>query len=79
MAKITVPDSGPHPVAAAYTMLVLATIAVALRFWSRYISHEATFWWDDWFALMALVCWICISDLCYELTGFYFTAFGRGT
>ena len=26
-----------------------------LRFWSRFIAGKAGFWWDDWFALGALV------------------------
>ena len=55
MAETDVPNRGPQIKAAAYTMLILATIAVALRFWSRHISQKAGFWWDDWFALIALV------------------------
>ncbi|KAI9724600.1 MAG: hypothetical protein M1828_003623 [Chrysothrix sp. TS-e1954] len=35
-------------------MVVLATIAIILRFWSRAISHGVRFWWDDWTALAAL-------------------------
>lgn len=43
-------------------MIVLPTVVVAIRFWSRYlspafsISHMPTrFWWDDWTALTATV------------------------
>lgn len=55
MAEPTVPNQGPHIDAAAYIMLILVTIAVALRFCSRYVAHKAGFWWDDWLALIALV------------------------
>ena len=55
MVEPAVPNKGPRLDAAAYIMLVLVTIAVALRFCSRYVSHKAGFWWDDWIALIALV------------------------
>lgn len=42
-------------------MLVLPTVAVVLRFWSRamlpgFSSTPIRFWWDDWTALIAAVC-----------------------
>jgi len=41
------------------SMMVIATVAVALRFWSRLIhrsQYNSRLWWDDWVILMALVC-----------------------
>ena len=52
----TLPNKGPHIEAATYIFLILGTLAVALRFWARYISHKAGFWWDDWLSAAALVC-----------------------
>ena len=48
-------DRGTQITSVNYVMLVLATLAVALRFWARYIAHKAGFWWDDWTSLAALV------------------------
>lgn len=36
------------------TMVVAATIAVALRLYARRLS-VAKFWWDDWMLVLALV------------------------
>lgn len=39
-------------------MIIIPTIAIILRFWSRYLAFSKKpprFWWDDWVALMALV------------------------
>lgn len=41
--------------AGTLTLLLVATICVALRFFARRLS-SATFWWDDWILLLALVC-----------------------
>jgi hypothetical protein len=54
MTDIALEDKGSSILATTYVFLVLATIAVALRFWSRYIAHRAGFWWDDWLALVSL-------------------------
>ena len=54
-------NRGPQINAVAITMLVLATVAVALRFWARYIAQKAGYWWDDWLALAALVTRHCNS------------------
>lgn len=41
------------------TGTVLPVVAVALRFWSRYVNSpvdkRSRFWWDDWLILIALV------------------------
>lgn len=54
MAGSVSQDKGPHILAVTYVMLVLATIAIALRFCARYIAHNSTVWWDDWASLAAL-------------------------
>lgn len=39
-------------------MIIIPTIAIVLRFWSRTLAFgkkPPRFWWDDWLALMALV------------------------
>ena len=41
-------------IATAVIGLIIATVAIVLRFWSRKIS-KAGFYWDDWFALASLV------------------------
>ena len=55
MATLAVEDRGPEINGYGIAMIVLSIIAVALRFWSRYLAKKAGFWWDDWFALAALV------------------------
>jgi hypothetical protein len=56
MAESVTEDKGPQIRAVTYAMLVLATVAVALRFWARSVALKAGFWWDDWLSLAALVC-----------------------
>ncbi len=34
--------------------IAISTVALLLRYWSRRISGLG-FWWDDWFAFLALV------------------------
>lgn len=39
-------------------LIILPTIAIILRFWSRALAFRGKvrrFWWDDWTALLALV------------------------
>jgi hypothetical protein len=48
-------NQGRSILATIYVFLVLSTLAVALRFWSRHVAHRAGFWWDDWVVLIALV------------------------
>ena len=55
MASIPGPDHGPKVVALSIVMIVLPTIALALRIWSR-LPKNQRFWWDDWFAIASLVC-----------------------
>ena len=49
---------GPNIVAVSIVMLVVSIVSVILRFWSRFLSQQGRFWWDDWAALMALVFFI---------------------
>ena len=56
MASILDPSRGPEIVAVSVVLTILSTIALALRVWSRFISKNQGFWWDDWFALASLVC-----------------------
>ena len=50
--------------AGTLTLLLVATISVALRFLARKLS-SATFWWDDWILLTALV---CIPHMIHEIS-----------
>ena len=53
-------DLGPGLNAMTITMMVLSIIAVALRFWSRFIvTSGKKFWHDDWLALVGLVRGLC--------------------
>ncbi|KAJ6114835.1 hypothetical protein N7486_000613 [Penicillium sp. IBT 16267x] len=45
---------GPHIIGADMALLALATIAVIVRFISRFLS-KANFWWDDWVVALALI------------------------
>ncbi|KAI1778652.1 hypothetical protein F4818DRAFT_438807 [Hypoxylon cercidicola] len=54
----TTGDRGPAFRAYILVLTVLALVATAFRFWSRYLSipqqrHIHRFWWDDWVALAA--------------------------
>ena len=59
MAAPSEADSGQSLRGFDIAMIIIPTVAVALRFWSRALSGHASkdrvFWWDDWTALMALV------------------------
>lgn len=48
-------DRGPQLVAASIILLLLSTIAVALRILGRLITTNSGLWWDDWLSLAALV------------------------
>ena len=37
-------------------MIILPTIALTFRVWSRLTSKNPRCWWDDWFAIASLVC-----------------------
>ena len=56
MASIPGPDRGSHIVAVSIVMTILSTMALTLRVWSRLISKNNRFWWDDWLAIASLVC-----------------------
>ena len=43
-------------VAVCTTCLTLSTIAIALRLLVRRMIATADLWWDDWVAILALVC-----------------------
>ena len=62
MASILDPNRGPMIVAVSAVLTILSVMALALRVWSRLISKDHRFWWDDWFALSSLVCAACYSD-----------------
>lgn len=55
MASIPGPDRGSHIVAVSIVMTILPTMALTLRLWSRLISKNNRFWWDDWLAIASLV------------------------
>ncbi|KAL9122166.1 MAG: hypothetical protein Q9187_001281 [Circinaria calcarea] len=60
-------DRGPSLLKLNVAMIVVATIAVGLRFWSRAVTRSSKFskgtrfWWDDWLALANLV-WLALAD-----------------
>lgn len=56
MASIPDPNRGPEVTAFCIVMIILPTIALALRIWSRLTPKSQRFWWDDWFAIASLVC-----------------------
>jgi hypothetical protein len=45
--------------------IILPTVAVVLRFWSRWVNRPKgnmpMFWWDDWLCLASLVNRPCLS------------------
>ena len=62
MASIPGPNHGPEIIAVSVFLTILSIMALALRVWSRLISKNQGFWWDDWFALASLVCAAHYSD-----------------
>ena len=55
MASILDANRGPEIVAVSVVLAILSIVALTLRVWSRLISKNQGFWWDDWFALASLV------------------------
>jgi hypothetical protein len=47
-------NQGPKVDIIAITAFTLAVMAVALRFFARFMT-KASLWWDDWAVLTALV------------------------
>ncbi|KAM7212109.1 hypothetical protein V8F06_012509 [Rhypophila decipiens] len=48
-------DRGPSVVAVAVIGIVVSTLAVVMRFWSRAVASNVVLWWDDWAMLMTVV------------------------
>lgn len=49
------PNRGSEVTAFSTVMIILPTITLALRIWSRLTPKSQRFWWDDWFAIASLV------------------------
>lgn len=49
-------------VAVCTTCLTLSTVAIALRLLVRRVIATADLWWDDWVAILALVCLFSAFD-----------------
>ena len=49
-------DRGPNIVACATVLLVVPTLAVFIRLWSRVVVSRIRFWWDDYSLLGTLIC-----------------------
>ena len=56
MASTPDPNRGSEVTAFSIVMIILPTITVVLRVWSRLTPKSQRFWWDDWFAIASLVC-----------------------
>lgn len=54
MASTPDPNRGPEVTAFSIVMIILPSITVALRVWSRLTPKSQRFWWDDWFAIASL-------------------------
>ena len=50
-----IPDQGQQMVAAIWTLVALATVFMALRFYCK-IWRLRKLWWDDWVLFMSWVC-----------------------
>ena len=48
-------DKGYKVLVSAIVLYILVVTSVLLRFFARKIS-KASYWWDDWFILLALAC-----------------------
>jgi hypothetical protein len=46
---------GAAVVACAVVGITVSTVAVALRFGSRFVLHGSSLWWDDWAVLVTLI------------------------
>ena len=64
-------DRGPLIIAISVVIIILSTLAVTFRFWSRMIS-KAGLWWDDWTILLALVSSFLIDDIDWIQKSDYF-------
>ncbi|KAH7320276.1 hypothetical protein B0I35DRAFT_233374 [Stachybotrys elegans] len=66
-------DRGPGVVACAVVGIVVATLAVLLRFWSRRIASSLYIWWDDW----AIIATLLFSNA-FLSVNIYWTTIGLG-
>lgn len=54
-------DRGPSILGLSIAMIILTTISLGFRFWSRTVMllsrtrRTPRFWWDDWVAFASLV------------------------
>lgn len=49
-------DRGPNIISCATVMLVIPTLTVLIRLWSRLVASRIRFWWDDYMLLATLLC-----------------------
>ena len=61
MSSSSSADRAPQVVALGIPLIIIPTVAVVLRIWSRMLIHTLgssrvrVFWWDDWLVMMGLV------------------------
>ena len=61
MSSSSLTDRAPQVVALGVPFLIIPTLAIALRIWSRMLlytpgsSRARVLWWDDWLVIMDLV------------------------
>ena len=48
-------NKGSGIISCAVVPILVPTLAVGIRFWSRAVVNAASFWWDDWAILATLV------------------------
>lgn len=63
MASTPDPNRGPGVTAFSIVMIILPSITVALRVWSRLTPKTQRFWWDDWFAIASLPCVLAMQSM----------------
>lgn len=75
-AQVPPPDysnRGPAIVGCATVLIIVPTIAVAIRLWSRVVAAAVQLWWDDWAILVTLL----FSHL-FLATNIWWTTLGLG-
>lgn len=48
-------NRGPNIIACSVVLLIVPSITVCIRFWSRVVASRAHFWWDDLMLLLTLL------------------------
>ncbi|KAF2792075.1 hypothetical protein K505DRAFT_58521 [Melanomma pulvis-pyrius CBS 109.77] len=48
-------DRGPNIIACAVILLIVPSVAVIIRLWSRTVASRSRFWWDDFWLLITLL------------------------